>query len=243
MSCSDDNETPAINNNNQPEPTTCLLTSVTTSVASTTYIRNDAGTITAIKYKYGDFVNGCTIDYDSKGNVVRINDDQFYTVYTYDSDGRVTTETSVNENPTPPELAEVVRTFSYNDLGQLAKISYASGSYSRYEYYADGNLRAVFLYNAFGSEYLSRELLEYDDKFSSLKNAPFSINTTLTASGVKSIRTALSFERILNNYRKVIQHGSDGSVVTRNYAFTYNELGYPTAITGDTQVSFSYSCK
>jgi YD repeat-containing protein len=243
MSCSD--EESGGPNNKPPELTACVLTSVTTAIASNTFVRNEEGIITAINYKYGDFVNGCTIEYDSKEKVLRINDDKFHTVYTYDSDGRVATETFVNENPTPPEPAEVVRTFDYNASGQLAKIKYTSGEYYRYEYNADGNVRAVFAYKAFGSEpeYLQREYLEYDDKFFSLKDVPFTVNTTLTLAGVKSIRTALSFGQMINNYRKIKQYGSDGSVVTQSFGFTYNEIGYPTALTGDYQATFNYSCK
>ena len=241
MSCSD--ESPGADNNEPSAPTACVLTSVTTSVASNTFVRNDEGTITGINYKYGDFVGGCTIEYDSKRKVVRINDDQFHTAYSYDSEGRVTTETFVNENPTPPESAELVRTFNYNTSGQLAKINYASGAYYRFEYYADGNVRAVYAYVASGSEFLQREYLDYDDKFFSLKDVPFIINTTLTSNGVKSIRTALSFEHMLNNYRKVNQFGSNGSVVTQTFGFVYNETGYPTAITGDHQAALNYSCK
>ncbi|MEJ1236584.1 hypothetical protein WBG78_00560 [Chryseolinea sp. T2] len=226
---------------NTPQITSCLLSGVTTSYSTYTYVRNDAGLVTAINYKYGSYTGGCTIEYNADGLVTRINDDNFYRLYAYNSVGKIETETTINEKPTQIETSKVVITFGYNDLGQMVTATYGNGAYFRYEYDTEGNTKKIyFSQTQSGPEMLSLEYLEFDDKIFSNKTAPFSIEATLTLSGVQSIRTKLNMETMLHNCKSAKQYSGDGSSRTFSFDFTYNQLGNPLTA-GD--ATFSYSCK
>ena len=72
--------------------------------------------------------------YDANGNILTVRDGNGIIKRTYDALNRVSTCTDTNGNTI---------SYTYNDMGYLAKIQYPNGEVSKYHYYDNGKLKSV----------------------------------------------------------------------------------------------------
>ena len=159
----------------------------------------------------------------------------------------VSTETFKDDNPTSPDLAESVRTYSYDATGKLEKVAFQGAhllTYERYEYYANGNVSKTYSRRNNDPEYLHYEYLTYDDKPTTHAATPFLQELTLGFNSLISIHTALDPIRSKNNCLTLKQYSEDGSFRDYSFSYTYNELGYPTQIQqGQMTTTLTLECK
>ena len=99
--------------------------------SGTTTLSYDSGDrLTKVLYPNGQFLN---YTYDSAGRRIQLADQTGYIVnYSYDSLGRL-------KQLTDTSGANVVL-YSYNNLGQLAREDKGNGTYTTYQYDANGNV-------------------------------------------------------------------------------------------------------
>ena len=115
-----------------------LITAVD-STGTTTLAYDSGDRLTKITYPNGQFL---AYTYDSAGRRTKMVDQSGFTVeYTYDPLGRLSTLA----DGTLDVYNDIA--YSYNNLGQLAREDKGNGTYTTYQYDADGNLQHLINYS------------------------------------------------------------------------------------------------
>lgn len=187
-----------------------------------------------------------TIEYDAKNNIVKISQPLAYIEYGYDADNKVISGSIFGRQNQVDEFSKrwsII--YTYNEKGQMDSTIIENYSYERYEYDDKGYLLNVYYKQGSGEEKLSRQILDYDDQkvpgfvsFSYLILG-FDVNIITLKLPQPGLYNAKSVKVTLNN----------GSTEMRDYAYTYNKLGYPLTATetggllGTTTFRSTYDCK
>ena len=246
ISCGSDDPS---DNNGSPAPTNekCLLQKQISPPLTLTITRNSEGLPISIAYDYKsqnvEYTTTCLLEYDGSGHLIKIKGEDYSFTYEYDSQGKVVREKyDAIIDPTIPYSYPYERSYSYDNAGNLVKISFDENTYERYEYDSNGNLTKMFLRTITQPEYLVTEYLSYDDKKSPYLEFPFQYNVHLGFSQVYTIISSLRPIVSENNTVTVKNYFPDGTSVTQNSTYAYKDLGYPTS-KNETNVSFVLECK
>ena len=142
--------------------------------------------------------------------------------------------------------------YTYNKDGLMDSVIYLDRKqYRRFEYDSRGYVVKAFDKEYLASEKLIREYLKFDDKQIAYTSY-FSHYTLPTASPITLISLQLPRPTPHNvETEKILLAG--GTMDTRTYTYTYNELGYPLSMTKSATielslpekagVTFVYDCK
>jgi YD repeat-containing protein len=230
-----------------PAEKKCLLQTQVTPSTTWTITRNSKGLVTTIYYAYKfeniEYFTSSAIEYDNSDRVIKIIGEDYELTYEYNSQGKIILEKySAEYDPSNPNSYSYQRSYAYNASGFLVKIEWDAKNYERYEYDSNGNLIKQYMQTSSQSEYLRVEYLSYDDKKGVYMDFPFQSNTYLGLSQVYGIVTTVRPFENKNNITSMKIYQADGSSTTQNIAYSYNDSGYPTSITG-MNVSFTYECK
>lgn len=226
ISCEESEETIDLDK----DPTSCLLSKVVLSnEAALEMSYNEDDLPIQIKENNTDDDRDITslIEYDDHDNVIRISQDYGYLEYGYDVNnkvisGKIFYRTDLSKGFT--QLANI--RYTYNKEGLMDSAIYVDQKhYMRYEYDARGYLINTFQKYYEPSENLIGENLKFDDQH--IPSSTYFSHYTLLVGDVLFLTSLklplpephnIEIERVRLN---------DGSVVTNNYAYGYNELGYP----------------
>ncbi|NJN12549.1 MAG: hypothetical protein HC815_33155 [Richelia sp. RM1_1_1] len=114
------------------------LTTATDADSSVTYAYDSADRLTKVSYGTGRFLE---FTYDAGGRrTLMVDQDGFTTNYSYDDVGRL-------KQLTDKDGANII-TYSYNNVGQLAREDNGNGTYTTYDYDAAGQLLNIVNYQA-----------------------------------------------------------------------------------------------
>lgn len=212
-----------------------------------TITRNSKGLPTSVDYDYKSqnvaYTTTSLMEYDGSDRLIKIKGEDYTFTYEYDSQGKVVLEKyDAIKDPTIPYSYPYERSYSYDNAGNLVKISFDENTYERYEYDSKGNLTKTFLQTITQPEYLVTEYLSYDDKKSPYLEFPFQYNLYTGFSQVYTIISSLRPVVSENNIVSVKNYLPDSTSVTQNATYAYNDLGYATSITGS-NVSYVFECK
>ena len=246
MSCGSDDPS---DNNGSPAPPKekCLLQKQISPTLILTITRNSEGLPISIDYDYKyqnvEYTTTTLAEYDGSGHLIKIKGEDYSFTYEYDSQGKVVLEKyDAIKDPIIPYSYPYERSYSYDNAGNLVKISFDENTYERYEYDSNGNLTKMFLQTITQPEYLVTEYLSYDDKKSPYLEFPFQYSVYLGSSEVYTIISSLRPVVSENNIVSVKNYLPDGTSVTQNATYAYNDLGYPTSM-NESNVSFVLECK
>lgn len=246
ISCGSDDPS---ENNEIPEPPDekCLLQKQISPTLTLTITRNTEGLATSIDYDYKhqnvEYKTTSLLEYDGSDHLIRIEGEDYSFTYKYDSQGKLVLEKyDAVIDPTKVYSYPYERSYSYNDVGDLIKITGDANNYERYEYDANEKLIKMFLRTTTQPEYLKTEYLSYDENRSPYFDFPFQSNVYL---GISQVFTVISSLRPIvseNNVVSVRSYLPDGTSSTQNLTYTYNEPGYATFI-NELNISFVFECK
>ena len=216
------------------DPESCFLKRVVSTDATSYLTYNSADQVIQIR---SDYVSGhpskiSLIEHDDRGNIIKISEDYGYLEYEYDLNNRVISgKIYYRTDPSQPFKLRQSMRYTYNNRGLMDSAIYADKhAYNRYEYDAQGYLSKVFTNNFELSEKMTGEVLKFDDK-PILFATYFSHYTIVSGSAIitlVSLRLPQSGPHNIESERVLL---TSGNWDTRNYTYTYNELGYPVTRT------------
>jgi hypothetical protein len=252
ISCEENEETTDLGK----DPTSCLLSKVVFSDAATMEMSyNEDDLPIQVKNNFMDDDRDITslIEYDDRDNVIRISQDYGYLEYGYDVTNKVITGKIFYRTDLSKSFTQMhnIR-YTYNKDGLMDSAIYVDQKhYMRYEYNAQGILISTFQKYYEPSENLISENLKFDNQH--IPTSTYFTHYTLLVGDIlflTSLKLPLpephnvEIERVRLN---------GGSVVTHNYAYEYNELGYPISrimtSTGELSaaekgvITFVYNCE
>ena len=187
-----------------------------------------------------------TIEYDANNNVVKILQPLAYIEYGYDAANKVISGSIFgrqNQVDAFSKLWSII--YTYNEKGQMDSTIIENYSSERYEYDDEGYLLNVYYKQGSAAEKPSRQILKYDDQ-----KIPGFVSFSYLILGVDlNIVTLKLPQPGPYNAESVKIWLNNGSTEMRDYAYTYNELGYPLTsvetggLLGTTTFRSTYDCK
>ncbi|HEY5916914.1 MAG TPA: hypothetical protein VIU13_05910 [Chryseolinea sp.] len=236
---------------NEPDPsedwTSCLLARIDRVEESVLFKYNADGRL--IKNVFRPLNRDSivsTIEYYND-HIVRISQPLGYIEYEYDADNNIIAGTIFAKSKVE-ETFYKVRDFvyTYNEKSQMDSTIMVGLGYRRYEYSEQGYLINTYYKEGSSPEKPASQILEYDDQ--KAPESSFFVYYNVLGSDIYVM--ALNLPRSgPHNIKSTKVWLGDGTTETRQYSFTYNNLGYPTSVSGTggllgtTKSTLSYSCK
>jgi hypothetical protein len=235
LSCADD---PA------PAPASfCRLTKWTLGDLSYEVEYNSSGFASKVTGSYAVKNQQFVVDLEyENGRLLKINNGpNSFDELIYDTD-RLKEIRTMQKTGSADFTLEKTATFEYNSVGQVTKAKFSGpdlptdGSLYQRAVYEEANTDQVFTTsdgsaNGVGPEWLTSDVLRFDNANSFQITFPFSVNFLTDQDNLVGVSVSYNFFQIWNNPLEGKKYSADGSFFEYAVVYEYNDLGYPTKIT------------